>query len=514
MRQKISLYVVFFILIFLAGLFFRVGHMDLTRLEHEQVRDIQLSASVLEGNFPLHGALASVEGSIQNTFGPLSYYLGAIGLALAPNNYWYVVFPILILALLDLLGVYFIYQLGKTFFNNHVGYLAATFYLVCSWHIVNVVTVISHTSYLPFFVVLFFYCLFKTIIAKEDIYVIPTILALALQLHFHLTSALLGFSFLVVIALFRRDINKKYFLIGCFLALLALAPYMYYTLSIQNFTTLDLLQQRDPSTLVQSTLESFGIPLLFMTPHLTYYQLGVGVQLFTSPFVQYYFALITGIFLFLFLCSVLYLLYQIKQKRKHAKSYLLLLLLFFIPSILFAVKSTNIAPHYFIITFPLQFIILGIFLSYLLQRKKLLTTVLIVVLLLSHVVYLFSFYAYVENYGGTQGIYGVPYAVKMGVVDYVLQDTASSQKSLQLVYYNGSKPLSTSMNYLFGLHTTPPLEITFIDSITQFQSGYLIIDRSSFYKGFTGKPPLSSEEHDLINEAQPQIFTQLELVKR
>ena len=528
---KKTLYIISLVLIILLGIYFRFQHLDLTRFEHEMVRDIEISSQIVDRNYIFHGVLPKTESQAQNTFGPLSYYLMALGLIFSPNIYFYSLTPIWIIALLDLLGAFIAYKIGKEFFNTTIGILTLSFYLLSPWQIIHVATVLSPTSFMPLFVLLFFYSAFKLLIHKEDIYIIPAILFLSLQMQLHLTSLLLAFTFLLTLILFKRNVNKKYFFIGILLALLAFTPYIYHNLPDNLLgSQYNLITQRAESTFVRTTLESFGTPALFITPYLGAFTLGKDISPFQNNLFDYYFLFLTGIFLVLFILSFIYFLRKIwnnlpnyttslkktiskletkLQENKKLRTYITLFIFFITPLLIFSIKGSNVTPHYFIIVFPLQIIILSIFLNSLLKKNKTITLCLIILLLLSNTLYLFSYYNFVETNGGTQGITGLTYANKMEVVHYILQD---NQPELPIVYYKGQKPLIRSFNYFFELYDRKPNH-QIIEHISDFEKGYLILDRYSFYSTFTGTP-LPREDYPIIDTLEIKNFKHIEVIKK
>ena len=529
-KNHLYVFLALLIIIFL-GVYFRFNYLELTRFEHEMVRDVEIGSQVLEGEYPLHGVLPSVKSTSQNTFGPLSYYLMAIGLFFAPDNYSYPISAIFVIALLDILGAIVAYKIGKEFFGTTVGLLTLSFYLLSPWQIVHVATVLSPTSFLPLFVVLFFYSVFKLILHNKDIYIIPAIAFLALQMHFHLTPFLLAFTFFVILILFKRNVNKTYFALGVLLALLIFTPYI-----IQNFpdnllaSQYSLATQRTESTFLQTTLESFGIPVLFMTPYFGAFTLGTSVSLCQQTSFNYFFFIMTGIFILLFFGSVIYLLRKLScglpksfvslkhmfhkfntslQNNKSFRKYSLLFILLVMPLLIYSIKGSNVTPHYFIIVFPLQIIILSIFLAYFLKKKYILTLLIIFILLFSNALYLYSYYSFVETNGGTKGITGIPYANKMEAVEYILRD---DQPNLPIIYYIGQKPLIRSFNYLLKLNGREP-NYKIITTLDEFEEGYLILDRYSFYSTFTNVD-LPVKDYPTIDALQPNSFKHIEVIKK
>ncbi len=504
MRAKNKTLLILFIGILLIGAFFRLNFLDLSRFEHEMVRDVVFAQKVVTGEIITHGVFMGLSDSVQTNFGPLSYYLTALGVLLAPSKYYYPLGPIAIIAIFDILAAIVTYKIGTEFFSRNVGWLAAALYLLSPWQIVNVATVLTPTNFLPLFIALFFYCLFKYILKNNEFYIIPALVFLGLALQFHLTPLLLFPALALAIIFFKRSAKLHYLLIAGICLLLTLAPFAYYSISTDNYlgATMGHLSARQGSTLARSAIESVGMPILYLAPYLGKFTLGSTI-ISENKLVESYFLGLTALITVLFLLGVAYL-----CRNNKYKNYASLLCLYSTPIAIYILKQSNVTPHYFLILLPLQMIILAIFLNVLLKRNAYLASAFIFILLLSNILFLTSFYNSVESAGGTTGIYGISYKYKMQAIEYI----ASSACAPELIYYASTKPLTQSMKYLFNLNYGAPHYRT-INTISEFDTGFLIIDRYGFYGRYSGRA-IPKSDYAIIDSMKPMRFGLLEVIQR
>ncbi|MDP1694116.1 MAG: hypothetical protein Q8L34_01105, partial [Candidatus Woesearchaeota archaeon] len=114
--------------------------------------------------------------------------------------------------------------------------------------------------------------------------------------------------------------------------------------------------------------------------------------------------------------------------------------------------------------------------------------------------------------GGTTGIYGTTYREKMNAVSNILQEI--DKKGNKTVYfYQVQKPLRESMTYLITLNSKQPVQFKSIKNIEEFNDGYLIIDRKSFYATYSGAD-IPSEDKVIIDSMHPQKFKFIEIIEK
>lgn len=178
---------------------------------------------VINGNIPLVGIPSSVVWLHQ---GPLSIYI--IGLALIMGKFNPVA-PAIAYALLGALATFFIYKLGKLYFNRKVGLISSLFFATSPLILVNE-RMPYHTAPIPFFSILFFYILFK--ILSGSVRLLPVLLLLlGLLLQLELSNAVLIFILTIVLLLFRPAFSIRTKILGLVSFLLGILPFLLYDIS-------------------------------------------------------------------------------------------------------------------------------------------------------------------------------------------------------------------------------------------------------------------------------------------
>lgn len=178
---------------------------------------------VINGNIPLVGIPSSVAWLHQ---GPLSIYI--IGLALIMGKFNPVA-PAIAYALLGALATFFIYKLGKLYFNRKVGLISSLFFATSPLILVNE-RMPYHTAPIPFFSILFFYILFK--ILSGSVRLLPVLLLLlGLLLQLELSNVVLIFILIIVSLLFRPAFSIRTKILGLVSFLLGILPFLLYDIS-------------------------------------------------------------------------------------------------------------------------------------------------------------------------------------------------------------------------------------------------------------------------------------------
>ena len=501
-------------LIFLVGLFLRTYNLDLTRFEHEMVRDALAAQEVLEGDLKLHGYFASPTSILQTSLGPTAYYLMALGALVVGNNlYWIPLATIITIAILDALAVLIIYRLGKEFFSEKVGIITAALYAVAPWMILHVATISSPTNYMPFFAAVYGYSIFKVIIKKQINWIIPAGIAFALMTHFHLTSilvipgTLLGW-FIVGQYYGKMKIPWKQLLIAAACMLILTTPFLYYGMHQNNLqdTINHILGKREAANRIITGVQAAGIPVMITTPYFGEYLLGKE----TKVPGEWYFLLITGIIIALTAIGA----FSITKKafREKKREAMLLWILIATPIMLYFIKGNSITVHYFLMIMPLPMLITALGAEQLIKKWKVFGCSLVGLILISNILAVVVFYNTVAAEGGTTGIYGITYREKMNVINDLLKET-EKQENATIYFYQVQKPLRESMTYLIALNSKQTLQFKAINSIKEFNEGYLIRDRKSFYATYSGAD-IPAEDKVIIESMNPKRFKFIDVVNK
>ncbi|HLC72271.1 MAG TPA: glycosyltransferase family 39 protein [Candidatus Nanoarchaeia archaeon] len=472
------------IIIIVGAIGVRLPFLDLYRFEHEMVRDIHHSERILQGEFLLRGVYGNVdEDSSQQSFGPLMYYMIAGSLLLAPSKYWYPLMPSILVMILNLIAVWLCYRFGKEFFNEFVGLSAAALFAFSPWFVLHVSSYASNPNYLPPFIMAFVYFLAKVIVKREDKFLLPSFIALALATQLHLSSLMLFPFLLATLLMWRRDLfKKKVFYKAIGITALLYIPYVLYIIKTNSWSSLfAFAAARYPSAFVTVFMESIGIPILYITPKLTPYLLG-NVSVLPK--------FVNGVTTLMMIGVIVLGIFMIRN-RNYEKRELLLLLWLIVPILFYVVIGKNVSPHFFIILLPVQFLILAIALNKISERYKKTTISVIVMIIISYLIFILQFYAVIDENGGTDSLFGVPYKYRVQVIQEIAKETTTPT----IIYYGDNK---RNMNWLFSHFGITPT-YKYVQSLDEFKEGYLIFDEYDFYS-YSDKAVSQEEKEKVKNE--------------
>ena len=188
----------------LAALFLRVYRLGaLTGFYFDQGRDAKIIWDLWHsGKFFLIGPTTGIEGIF---LGPFYYYLIAPFYLIGNGN------PVIVsitLAVINVLGIYVIYKIGKEFFSQSAGLLASTF-VAFSLPLVQAHRWLSNPTPLPLFSATSVWMLLK-IITGSTSPLVWSVLGLCLGLGLQLEAASAVFflpATLLVFLIFRKNIN-------------------------------------------------------------------------------------------------------------------------------------------------------------------------------------------------------------------------------------------------------------------------------------------------------------------
>lgn len=195
------------ILILVIGFFLRVYRIfDLMGFYFDQGRDAKIIWDLWHSHkFFLIGPTTGIEGIF---LGPFYYYLIAPAYLLGGGS---PVLPAIELALINIAGIYLVYKIGKDFFNEKAGLIAA-FLLVFSNRLVQDHRWLSNPTPLPLFAVASVYLLLK-IINSQAKTIHYLILGFCLGLSLQLEAASATFflpATLLIFLLIHRQIFKQF----------------------------------------------------------------------------------------------------------------------------------------------------------------------------------------------------------------------------------------------------------------------------------------------------------------
>jgi len=387
MKSKISL--ILLTLILLLSAYLRLYHIsDYMTFLGDEGRDVLVAKEILEGNFTLLGPRSSAGDFFM---GPIYYYMITPFLFLFNYD---PVGPAVMVAILSVFTTWLIFFVGKKWFGETAGLIAAALYSVSP-----VVITYSHSSWnpdvLPFFALLFIHIIYVAVHAKNawKFFIFAGfLLGISLQLHY--LAVLLGVVAAVYV-LWANWYKDKAIKIGLtvknYLQILSgfiigFSPFLVFearhefanTRSIFSFIFSDTLQksytaQSSYLDIVSDAFFRIFARLVFFFPSLdmsTY---------FDKLFLQVFSFVSVVIILF-----ALYFLFRTKNK------YVLVLtgLWLFLSLALLGLYKKSIYDYLFTFIFPLPFLIIGNFLSRLLffgkdKKQKIIFSILSIILFVS-----------------------------------------------------------------------------------------------------------------------------------
>lgn len=361
----------------------------------DEGRDALVVYNILHGKLTLLGPTASVGGFF---LGPIYYYFMAPFLWLFRYN---PAGPAVMVALFGIATVWLVYKVGSDFFDKKAGLIAATLYAVSP-----VVIAYSRSSWnpnlMPFFTLLCVYTLYKAIKENSLIMLIISggVYGILLQLHY--IEMFLGI-FIALYILFAGILFIKDSLLKKIIRLarnysiifigfiIGFSPFLAFELrhgfpntrSIINF----IFNSKDTGT-NENFLNVLGDVFFrlfgrLITRFPVTEQVSISKHLDIS--IWYYLTLIlafssVSIFLFKFIKDL--------RKKKNVQKYVILMFWFGIAILLYGFYKKAIYDYYLQLLFPAPFLLVGLLLSTLLQKRmafKVISVVIISVLFLLNI---------------------------------------------------------------------------------------------------------------------------------
>ena len=338
---------VLLLFVFLIAAFLRTYKVrDLTTFSADQGRDALIIKKILvDYRFTLLGPKTSISDV---HLGPIYYYL------LLPFFWIFKLDPIagsIMTIIFDLGTLLLIFYFVKSFINPQSAIFALFLYSI-SLQVIEFSRIALNPFITPFFSILALFSLTQIFIKEKSKFFIPLYLSLAVLIQLHY----LNFPFIIVVTLaslvkyFFSKTDKKNFLLGIFLGILILTPFIVFELRHQFFNTQALFAYFKTST------PTFNLK----------YSIINFLNLTAS-----YFALKGTLAIALTLLTTFLLTFIFFTANKKQKTIIKLLLAVILFEIFFAsfIKE-NLASFYFICLQPGIFILIAIIINFLYQKMK------------------------------------------------------------------------------------------------------------------------------------------------
>jgi hypothetical protein len=350
----------------LLAAYLRLSNLELTEFKLDEAHVCSRAAEFLSsGRLPLVGIGSSVGAANP----PLFIYLMAIPVSLSKN-------PTVIagfIALLNVGAVLGCYLLAKEYFGERVGLIATLLFAVSPWAVFYSRKIWAQ-DLLPPFVGLFFAAIFSTIVKRKPKQLILVFLWLACLIQLHLSALafiplviLLHLAFSILsLSKGRSRIRLVPLLVGLLVFVLIFAPYIYYDathgwINLRTFIEVS----RGPSTF---DVKSAQYAAQIIAGEGYHALTGASFKRFLSEIIG--FTWLNAVETWLFLGGIAYLGWQVLggwyRGRKGRVSdevvkFTILLSWLLVPVLFYVRHATPVYPHYFILLYPVQFILIGLF---------------------------------------------------------------------------------------------------------------------------------------------------------
>jgi len=463
--------------IMLLAAYLRLGRLELVEFKLDEAHVCSRAAEfIASGRPPLVGIGSSV--GVANP--PLFIYLMAIPLSLSRN-------PIVIagfIALLNVGAVLGCYLLAREYFEEKVALIATLLFAVSPWAVFHSRKIWGQ-DLLPPFVVLLFAAIFSTMVKRKPKQLILVFLWLACLIQLHLSALSLIPVVVLLLLAFRARTGLIPLLVGLFAFGLLFAPYLYYDathgwINLRTFVEVS----RRPGTL---DLKSARYATQIIAGQGYHALAGGSFKEFLAEIVDL--TWLNTVETWLLLVGVAYLALQVLRGWHHGREndevvkFTILLCWLLLPVLFYARHTTPVYPHYLILLYPVQFIIIAIFVVRVLDWAGSLAgglrtsplmrfvagrilpislVALILVLALWQVHLTEAFYSFVDR-NDTTGGHGLPVKYYLRVAETLKRLSSASDAEQVLILSEGDVPAWHETPAIFDFLLHPSLSPRYID---------------------------------------------------
>jgi len=334
----------------------RMGWPTLAEFKRDEATVVRIALAIAyEGYRPAAG----VGSSFKTANLPLTLYLTAIPLRLWQDP----VAVVLFVGLLNGLAVLACYGLGRAYFGRAVGLVASFLFTVSPWAVMYGRKIWCRT--LPLVTLGFFAALFATFVRRRPWALVGAFVGLAALVGLQLEGIAFIPLLFILILLYRKQVALGPLLVGLFLFALLVSPYVIDD-ALRGWSSLryflDYARQ-------ESYFSWSALRYAFLVTG------GEGIQGMAGGLYPEYLAGLPDLWWLNWLMmgiqalALLYGLIQVVRgsgERRH--SFALLLLWFAVPIALQLRATSPVQPHYSVLLYPVQFLLIAIMLVDLLSR--------------------------------------------------------------------------------------------------------------------------------------------------
>lgn len=340
------------------ALLLRMGWPTLAEFKRDEAHVVRTALAIAyEGALPVEGVGASI--AVSNL--PLSLYLMAIPLRLWRDP----VAAVLCIGLLNGMAVWACYAFGRVYFGRATGLIAAFLFAVNPWAIIYGRKIWSQN--LPAVTIAFFAALSTVLVRGKPWAWVGACVALAALVGLHLGGLAFVPILLLVLLLYRRRVNWKPLLVGAVFCVLAFAPYLIHDARHGWHNVRGLLRYGGGEAQYSWDALRYAFALTGST----------GVEEMAGSLYREYLAglpnlwWLNGLMVGLLAAALLYAgILIIRGPKERRCAVFLLLLWFFVPIALQTRHTAPVQRHYFILLYPVQFLLVAIMLADLLSYLR------------------------------------------------------------------------------------------------------------------------------------------------
>lgn len=334
----------------LLGTVLRMAWPDLTEFKADEARLYVLALEMSQGKFALRGISSSV--GFPNF--PMSVWLYSLPLLIWPHPYSATLFT----GLLNSMAMLGAYWLVRRYWGKTAAIATLLLLAVSPWAIIYSRKIWAQ-NLLPLFVILWGVSAIVAFVDERRRWVIPHLVSLAVAVQIHLAAIALVPATLLFMIVFRRRLSWSIAIVGVALALLTAAPFLYYL--VQSGTALPALEGETDAPATRLSIDSVRYVAMIST--------GSDIHSLAGPtaFEAYLDGLppMWPVYLAwggLVLAGVGLLFWQMFRnwRDRQTQAGFVLLGWLLVPVLVFTWTWTASFPHYFIATFPAQYMIAGV----------------------------------------------------------------------------------------------------------------------------------------------------------
>ncbi len=400
------------IIIILIALFLRLHNIQYMEFKGDEAFN-SIKASNLAGGkeFPLTASIGTT--GIHEP--PIFIYLLAIQYLISKNPVMAAAF----IAILNVFAIFLLYSFIKKFYNRTAAIIASALYAVNPWQILFSRKIWSQ-DLLPLFAIIFIYFLYNAIYDKNKLHLIYALITLGLLIQTHLSALYFLLVAIIAIALYWKNINKKYLSIGIILFLITFIPYFIFQINNDFVDIKTIINLKNTESNFHTN--TFLMPFSLMTTN--------GFEaLFGEDYNKFESQTLTIKFFDILAMSILFL--SIAFLLAYKKKSIILVLWLLVGTFFLAIsKVQTIDSHYFVSFFPLYFIMIGTAIALLMEAFPKIAKNLIIILILLILAYQINFdikfLNFQKNNECINGDYGMPYQYRLRNIESAMEKYKTS----------------------------------------------------------------------------------------